>query len=576
MSKRGRFFIIILLCVLAGFALYPTIQWYFLLDGKEKAIVSGTRVGIRDVARQQARSDINGLLRSAKENTTDVLPKELEYTEKIAEENYKKEGEKLPDAWTSELVLQSFTSKKEAYDTLENYYFKQIDKKKKTKSRIIQLGLDLFGGVQVILRPDIVSLKKRLGHEPSKTELSDALDVAMEVLRSRIDVFGVTEPRVGRYENNQIIIEVPGDNDPDRINSFLSGKSSLYFVLVDDDTTTRLIEEVKQNPAWNPETDGVPDYVPAGTTIAPYITKDRYGIDKRVRWIAIKEDISESGLDGKYIVGARLGQDPFTGRPLVNFELSSDGSERFARLTRNNIDSSLAIVLDNKVRAYAVIQTEIGDGQGSIRGFSQQEAHNIVLVLRTAALPVNLLVSSQQSVGALLGRDTVMAGLKAIGLGFLLVMLFMLVYYRGAGLIADIALLLNLFFIFSILSVFNLTLTLTSIAGLVLTVGMSVDANVIIFERMREEYRLGKSPRAIVEGSYRKAFWTIMDANITTFIAALLLSQFGTGPVQGFAVTLAVGIISSMFSALFFSRLIFDFGVETLRWSRFKVGWGLK
>jgi preprotein translocase subunit SecD len=191
-------------------------------------------------------------------------------------------------------------------------------------------------------------------------------------------------------------------------------------------------------------------------------------------------------------------------------------------------------------------------------------------------MPVDLVVESYQSIGATLGEDAIRAGVRAIILGFALVMVFMASYYKGAGFIADLALILNLFFIVSILSVFNLTLTLTSIAGIILTVGMAVDANVIIFERIKEEYRLGKSPRSAISTGFKKAFWTIMDANITTFIAAIFLSQLGSGPIKGFAVTLAVGIISSIFTALFVSRLIFEFFAEVLKRDRLSISWRIK
>jgi preprotein translocase subunit SecD len=191
-------------------------------------------------------------------------------------------------------------------------------------------------------------------------------------------------------------------------------------------------------------------------------------------------------------------------------------------------------------------------------------------------MPVDLRILNQQAVGASLGEDSVQQGLRAIALGFALVIVFMLIWYKGAGVVSDLALILNLVFIVAILSAFNLTLTLTSIAGIILTVGMAVDANVIIFERIKEEYRLGKTPEASVKAGFRKAFWTIMDANITTFIAALVLSQLGTGPVQGFANTLAVGIVSSMFTALFVSRLVFDFSVEQLGVKKLSIGWRLR
>jgi preprotein translocase subunit SecD len=307
--------------------------------------------------------------------------------------------------------------------------------------------------------------------------------------------------------------------------------------------------------------------------VVEYVTRDEYGIDRRVRWIVIRDDIDEFGLDGSHIVDAQVARDPLTNRPTVNFVLDNQGSDKFAQLTRDNVGSSLAIVMDDKVRAYARIQEEIPTGQVRITGFDAEEAANIATVLRTAALPIDLEIINQQTVGATLGAEAIRVGLRSIAVGFGLVLVFMLLYYLGAGLVADLALVLNLFFIISILSAFNLTLTLTSIAGLILTVGMAVDANVIIFERIKEEQRLGKTARAAVQTGFQKAFWTIMDANITTFIAALFLSQLGSGPVQGFAVTLAVGIVSSIFTALVVTRLVFDFNVDILKRAKLSIGW---
>ena len=236
----------------------------------------------------------------------------------------------------------------------------------------------------------------------------------------------------------------------------------------------------------------------------------------------------------------------------------------------------MAIVLDDRVKAGAVIQEPIPSGQVRMTGFDRQEASDLALVLRTAALPVELSIDNQQAVGASLGEDSIRQGLKAITLGFILVVAFMIVYYKGAGFIADIALLMNLFLMVAVLSAFNLTLTMTSIAGLILTVGMAVDANVIIFERIKEEYRLGKTAEASVNAGFKKAFWTIMDANVTTFIAAIFLSQLGTGPIQGFAYTLAVGIVCSMFTALFVSRLLFDFSLGLSAGKRLSISWRVK
>jgi preprotein translocase subunit SecD len=278
------------------------------------------------------------------------------------------------------------------------------------------------------------------------------------------------------------------------------------------------------------------------------------------------------GLDGNHIRSAVVDRGNIDGKPEVTFVLDSEGGEIFYRLTSANVGKPMAIVLDNKVRSQATIQTSIRESV-RLTGFGLEEANNIALTLRTAALPVELEVASQQSVGASMGEDTINQGLYALLGGIAAVLIFMLLYYRTAGINAVVAQLLNFYIMFSILSAFSFTLTLPSIAGFILTIGMATDASVIIFERMKEEMRLGKSRKAVVEAGFDKAFWTVMDANITTFIAALFLSQLGSGPIQGFAVTLAVGVFSSVFTALFVSRLIFDFGTDVFHSKKIAITW---
>jgi len=208
-----------------------------------------------------------------------------------------------------------------------------------------------------------------------------------------------------------------------------------------------------------------------------------------------------------------------------------------------------------------------------LEGFGVDEANNIALMLRTAALPVELDVINQQSIGATLGEDTIRRGLNALIGGIILVLVFMLVYYKISGINAVVAQIMNFYIMFSVLSAFNFTLTLPAIAGFILTIGMATDANVIIFERIKEEMRLGKGRKAAIEAGFEKAFWAIMDSNITTFIAALFLSMLGTGPIRGFAVTLAIGVFSSVFTALFVSRLMFDFATDVLRSKEVSISW---
>jgi len=571
MTKRLRLLIILALVGFAAAAFYPTVRWYFMVPESQKILAQSSRIEIRDFARLRARQALSDLRSAAAED--EPLPTEYAFLDAIARDNLEAIDQDVPAELTTTDVLRSFRDEAEAFDVLEQHYRLQVLDLKELKERIVQLGLDLSGGISVTLEADRNSLAERLGEEPTGAQLNEAVDLAMEIIRNRIDRFGVTEPQLRRSEDDRIVIEIPGDNDRERVNSFLLGKGSLNFHIVDDEATAELIALQNAEPGWSPEIDGTPDFVPAGSIVSEYVTRDEYGIDERVRWIVIYEDITEYGLDGTHLTDAQVARDPLTNRPTVNFVLDTEGSEIFSALTRDNVGSSLAIVMDDKVRAYARIQEEIPTGQVRITGFDEEEAANIALVLRTAALPVDLEIVNQQSVGATLGETAIRVGLQSIILGFALIIVFMIVYYKGAGIVADVALILNLFFIVAVLSAFNLTLTLTSIAGVILTVGMAVDANVIIFERIKEEYRLGKGARASVRAGFQKAFWTVMDANITTFIAAIFLSQLGTGPIQGFAVTLAVGILSSMFTALVVTRLFFDFSVEVLKRTKLSIAW---
>ena len=573
MSKRFRFLLIVVLIVFGALSMYPTIDWYFFVPADMKVLAGASRHEVREYARLEARGALDALRTAAAAN--EPVPAHYAFIADTARANLRELGERPARDLSAVDVLRSFRDEREAFNAFEAHYRNVVMDLKNQKNRIILLGLDLSGGMSVTLEANGASLATRLGREPRAEEMSEAVDLAMEIIRNRIDRFGVTEPQIRRQGDERIVIEIPGDNDRERVNSFLLGKGSLAFHIVDDEATGGLMQLQATRAGWDPAIDGTPDFVMAGSSVREYVTRDEYGIDQHVRWISIYDDVSQFGLDGAHITEAQVARDPLTNQPTVNFVLDREGADIFAKLTRDNVGSSLAIVMDDKVRAYARIQEEIPTGQVRITGFDVDQAAAIALVLRTAALPVDLEVVNQQAIGAQLGQTAIQTGLQAIAVGFALVIVFMIVYYKGAGIIANLALLLNLFFIVAILSAFNLTLTLTSIAGIILTVGMAVDANVIIFERIKEEYRLGKGAQAAVHSGFDKAFWTVMDANITTFIAALFLSQLGTGPIQGFAVSLAVGIVSSMFTALFVTRLVFDFNVDVLKRTKLSIAWRL-
>lgn len=577
MSKRLRFIIILVLLGIGISFIYPTYQWYFRIPEDKKLLAGSSREQIREYTQAKARKDLDALKEAAAKDPNGEVPEAYDFLIEKAKANYKITKQPYPEKWTLSAVLGAFRNEREVFTELENHYRKEIMDLKDLRDRSLQLGLDLSGGMSVVLQADMESLERRLGHSPTPEERQDAMNRAMEIITNRIDQFGVTEPQIRKgSDGTTITIEIPGDADPERVRAFLMGKGSLNFHIVDEEATAKLIEYQQQNPGYNPDDPKYKvDFVPPGSVIRGYYTKDQYGIDQLERYIVVLEDIQENGLDGSHIQSAQVARDPVTNQPTVNFVLDKEGGEKFYKLTDRYKGKSLAIVMDNKVKAYARIQEAIRESV-RITGFNQEEAQNIALVLRTAALPVDLEIINLQAVGASLGADAIQQGLQAMVWGFLLVVLFMALYYKGSGLIADFALLLNIFFMIAVLSVFNFTLTLTSIAGIVLTVGMAVDANVIIYERIKEEYRLGKSPKASIEAGFAKAFWTIMDSNITTLIASLFLSQLGKGPIQGFGVTLSIGIITSMFTALFVSRLIFDFLTDTVGFKKLSISWRLK
>ena len=367
---------------------------------------------------------------------------------------------------------------------------------------------------------------------------------------------------------------MPGEVDQETVNSFLSGKGTLNFHIVDDDASATVQDIIRNNPGEFFENGRPADetLLPEDVIVLGVYKKDFYDVDELTGYLAVTK---EPGLDGTYIDSALVRRDTITNQPEVIFELDSEGGDLFYELTSTNVGKRLAIVMDDKIKEGA---PNISEGiRNSVRmtGFDNSEAQGLSLVLKTAALPINLNVIDEQQVGASLGSDAIRTGIWAMIWGFAAVIVFMVVYYKGAGLVATLALLLNLFFIMAILSSFKMTLTMTSIAGLILNVGMAVDANVIIFERIREELRLGKGRAAAVEAGFKKAFWTVMDANITTLIAAIFLSQLGKGPIQGFAVTLAVGIVSSLFTAIFVSKAIFSFGTNVMKKEKISIGWGI-
>jgi preprotein translocase subunit SecD len=367
-----------------------------------------------------------------------------------------------------------------------------------------------------------------------------AVDQAVETITNRVDQFGVAEPDIRPQGRDRILVQLPGVEDPKRAIDIIGKTARLEFKLVDEENS--LEEALKGN-------------IPAGDEIL-YEIAGEAGAQRRIPYLLKKRAV----LTGEYLTDARVQIDSQYSEPYVSLSFDSRGARLFEQITGANIKKRLAIVLDNTVYSAPVIQDRIPGGRAQITGrFTMEEARDLAIVLRAGALPAPVKIIEERTVGPSLGKDSIEKGLKSMLIGGLIVIVFMVIYYKFAGILANFALFLNIIFIAAGLAFFGATLTLPGIAGVILTIGMAVDANVLVFERIREELRLGKTPRAAVDGRYSKALVTILDANITTLIAALVLFQFGTGPVKGFAVTLSIGIVASLFTAVFVTRLIFDY-----------------
>lgn len=363
---------------------------------------------------------------------------------------------------------------------------------------------------------------------------SSAVSQSIEIVRRRIDELGTREPIIQRQGSNRIIVQVPGETNPQRLKELLNQTAKLTFQMVYSNDPGSIQEALD------------------GRVFRDAVLMQTE--DAREPYLLIASEVLVSGED---LVGASPGFDSRDNQPVVNFRFNNRGSLKFGRVTTESIGKRFAIVLDDIVVSAPTIQSAITGGSGQISGsFTVESANNLAILLRSGALPAPMQILEERTVGAGLGADSVAAGKSAAVIGFLAVIVFIIAAYGRFGIYANIALVTNLLLIAGALSLLQATLTLPGIAGIVLTIGMAVDANVLIFERMREEIKAGKSPINAVESGYSKALGTILDANITTFIAAAILFLIGSGPVKGFSVTLAIGILTSVFTAFTLTRLM--------------------
>ncbi|MGB0650271.1 MAG: protein translocase subunit SecD [Rhodothermales bacterium] len=603
-----KIFLTVFFLVLSGYYLYPSGQKYFLnqemeamSEDERQAFENENLVRIRSIDEKSLNLglDLLGGMHVALEVRVDALVRELATDIDETFDDVLRAASETSNASTDGDFIQVFVDEFESRDgdaRLSRYFRNEA--------------------AQITRRSTNTEVASYL-----QTEASEAVTRAMSIIRDRVDRYGVTEPSIQQQGSRRIIVELPGIDDPERIRGLLRGTARLEFRLMVDpaenvrslqrlidfyesatdssdvadaaaDTTfdvnellsgddggsgnelldamqptgqgvelgivaeedTAAVNELLSNPA-------VQDLLPRGVkymyTSAPIGTTAE-GLEL-YRLLGVRTEIE---LTGDVITDARVDFEQFTNVPEVSMTMNSEGARTWARVTGANVGKNVAIVLDGVVYSWPNVLQRITGGRSNITNLdSQEEAQDIVTVLKSGALPAPVEIVEESTVGPSLGAASISAGLNSVMFGLLLVALFMIVYYRSAGMVADLALILNLLFILGILAGFQATLTLPGIAGIVLTIGMAVDANVLIFERVREEMSTGKTLKASIDGGYAKALSAIFDANITTFFVGVILYSFGVGPIQGFAVTLMAGILSSMFTAIVFSRIIMDYMV---------------
>ena len=602
MKKRTKYFIFFITILAGVYFLMPTYKWYFEFKESDR---NEARLEA-DFLKEGVTNKVNSALKEIPSNES-AYTNELKALNKALKEeikNYNKANKADPITIKKSFsydeikkIILDLKGKDKFVDSflrtnLEDYYIKYFNDKKKVKDSIIKLGLDLQGGAYAVVtvnfqdpkvkarleqmidqdKKDSKNLKKNL-EDLEKKYKDSIIENAVLKIGNRINKYGLSETSIQRLRGqDKIVINLPGVKEITELREIIETVGVLEFKLVSEQGTSELMKikqeaEAQGKKIFDTNANLLPEYKALLTekTGNPDLqalfvsNKDKWGNELQEREMLVVENEPLLGGNPK-IVSATIEPDQF-GKPAISFVLGDKEAKKWAEVTGANINKQIAIILDDVILSAPVVRSQIPNGRSMIEyGNNPQETeiNTLALILRSGSLNVPLEISEEHTVGASLGRDTIEKGLWACFFGLMFVLGFMFIWYNVGGIIADIAMLLNVALLLSGMALFHGTLTLPGIAGIILTIGMAVDANVIIYERIKEEYRSGKTFKTAVNLGYDKAFWTIMDANITTFVAGIGLSLFGTGPIKGFAVTLCLGIVISLFTALFVSRLVID------------------
>jgi len=618
-SSRSSFFIILFVIVISFLYIWPnigtkTIEVHFLPNLTEEEV-------------HKAADSLKNYLSHYYENRFEGVLVEVS-TEKTNEQKSEKEKKTFIYKITGRFVQAAFIN--ELYHQYgvdpDRIEIKKLWVEDNLKAKPFKLGLDLQGGMNLLMEADFAKLKKQLEDRYSAAYIKDLnlkiaqekdkkekkkleyelgqitklieltseqkkeyIQGALEIIHSRIDKTGVAEPLIRMQGEDKIEISLPGVASPEQAKKIVSSTARVeyhlsapivngevkfqneansyfkkYLELNGDTAKEAYVKEVEKK-------INLPDKFGIYVSWSKDPQKSK-GIIPR-HFLVLEREASLSGDDISPKTFATFDQENV--QQIVQFVLTPDGSKKFAKVTSENIGKFLAILIDDKVRSFPTIKSAIVNGQATISGdFTSQEAKDLAMIIREGALPVPMKIVEERSIGPSLGKQSIENGVLAIGLGMVGVAAFMIMYYHLPGVISIIALLLNVLFMSGFLAMIDYTITLPGLAGVVLTFGMIVDSNVIIYERVREELLKGKSLKLALEMAYERSFWTIFDSNLTTIVAAILLLQFGVGPIKGFAVTLFIGILTSLFTSLFVSKSFFAFIIYNLRVTRMSFGWG--
>lgn len=617
---RFRFFIILAAIALSIYLLYPTYADY-QNSQKMQQTLNSIRDSIKQVQPGINEDELEQIITAKEDSILVANPKITETREKRVKLGLDLQGGMY-------LVMEVNTSKlleRIAKDPDEN--FRQILQEAKRESD--QAGGDLVELLAEKLEANGIRLSRYFGNirqddqqiiDNLKEQQQDAVTRAIEIIRNRVDQYGVSEPTIQKQGARRIIVELPGVAKEEQAKRLLQGRALLEFKLVKQpdfavpimnkidevlaasigdttsiDTTTgdtTSVEDMSEeefaqkHPFYsvarvNPESRVSDAFVKEGdkNKVTSYLNRPEVQnvIPNNVEFLFSNKPITtldevnyyrlymvnkEPDLTGGVIDDATANINKQTSEPIVSMQMNADGARDWARITGANVDRRIAIVLDNVVYSAPVVNEKIPSGRSQISGMANMdEAKLLEIVLKAGALPAPIDIIEERTVGPSLGQDSITKGFRSAIIGLVIVVFFIVLYYRKSGTISDISLLFTVLFIFGILAGFHATLTLPGIAGIILTIGMAVDANVLIFERVREELTTGKTAKAAVDSGFANSYSAILDANITTFFTGIILYQFGSGPVQGFALTLMIGILASLFSALVITRIIFDYFV---------------